>query len=61
MKWVSYGDIAKVIGSAAQPVGNYIAAQKIPNAHRVLRSAGRVSESFFLDRPERDAFCPSSP
>lgn len=46
-KWVSYGDLAKEIKSAAQPVGNYLAANPVRNAHRVLRSDGAISASFY--------------
>lgn len=53
-RWVSYGDLAKVLKSAAQPVGNYLAANPVKNAHRVLRSDGTVSEKFdWLDDRDR--------
>ena len=45
-RWTSYGDIAAAIGSAAQPVGNYLAGTTRPNAHRVLRRNGEISQSF---------------
>lgn len=51
--WTTYGDLAAAIGSAAQPVGNFLAARIVPNAHRVLRSGGVVSESFeWIDEKE---------
>lgn len=45
-RWTSYGEIASVIGSAAQPVGNYIANTEVENAYRVLRSTGEVPAGF---------------
>lgn len=45
-RWTSYGDIAAAIGSAAQPVGNYLAGTTRPNAHRVLRRNGEISQNF---------------
>lgn len=52
-KWTTYGDLAAAIGSAAQPVGNFLATRIVPNAHRVLRSGGVVSESFeWIDEKE---------
>ena len=44
--WTSYGDLAAAIGTAAQPTGNFLAANPVPNAYRVLRSSGEVSNSF---------------
>ena len=46
-KWVSYGDLAKAIKSAAQPVGSYLAANQVDKAYRVLRADGTVSENFY--------------
>ena len=52
-KWCSYGDLAKAIGSAAQPVGNYLAANPVPGAYRVLKSDGSISAGFsWLDEAE---------
>lgn len=45
-RWTSYDEIASVIGSAAQPVGNYIAHTKVENAYRVLRSTREVPTGF---------------
>ena len=45
-KWVSYGDLAKAIKSAPQPVGNYLAANQVEKAYRVLRTGGVISEGF---------------
>lgn len=45
--WASYGNLASVIGTAAQPLGNHVASCKqCANAHRVLMSDGRVSSEF---------------
>ncbi|MBR7824696.1 DUF262 domain-containing protein [Actinospica sp. MGRD01-02] len=45
--WTTYGDLAALIGSAAQPVGNHLAqATDVTNAWRVLNSAGKVAENF---------------
>lgn len=53
-KWVSYGDLAKAVKSAAQPVGNYLASNRVENAYRVLRTDGTVSESFtWLDEDDK--------
>ncbi|WP_182172633.1 GmrSD restriction endonuclease domain-containing protein [Flaviflexus equikiangi] len=52
-KWVSYGDLAKAVKSAPQPVGNYIASNRMKNAHRVLRTDGTISDGFsWLDENE---------
>ncbi|MFC7403299.1 DUF262 domain-containing protein [Citricoccus sp. GCM10030269] len=45
-RWTTYGDLASAIGVAAQSVGNYLANQPAPNAHRVLKSDGTVSPQF---------------
>lgn len=45
-RWLSYGDVADAVGSAAQPIGNYLRANPVKNAHRVLRSNGSVSDNF---------------
>ena len=53
-KWVSYGDVAKAIQSAARPVGSYLAANRVEKAHRVLRSDGTVSDNFvWLDDSDK--------
>lgn len=45
--WTAYGDLAALIGSAAQPVGAHLAqATGIANYWRVLNSAGRVAGAF---------------
>jgi alkylated DNA nucleotide flippase Atl1 len=47
--WTTYGDVATSIGvpGAAQSVAGVIASDaSIPNAHRVLRSTGRISPGW---------------
>ncbi|AVT33171.1 hypothetical protein C6361_31200 [Plantactinospora sp. BC1] len=44
--WTTYGDLAALIGTAPQPVGNRLRAVPLPNAHRVLQAEGTVSEGF---------------
>ncbi len=45
--WTTYGDLAEVGGTAAQPVGNYCASPSAPaNAYRILASGGQVSAYF---------------
>ncbi|GIG65161.1 N-6 DNA methylase [Phytomonospora endophytica] len=46
-KWVSYQDLADVVGSGAQTIGTVLReAVYVPNAYRVLRSNGRVSPEW---------------
>ena len=53
-RWTTYGDLAAVIGTAAQPVGTHIArCNQCENAHRVLAGSGRTAENFAWDDPER--------
>ncbi|WP_082393449.1 GmrSD restriction endonuclease domain-containing protein [Nocardia arizonensis] len=44
--WTTYGDLAAVLGTAAQPIGNRLATVPAPNAHRVLNAQGEISMSF---------------
>lgn len=47
--WTTYGDVAEAIGvpGAAQSVAGVIATDdSMPNAHRVLRSGGRISPGW---------------
>ncbi|UGT69337.1 DUF262 domain-containing protein [Nocardia gipuzkoensis] len=44
--WTTYGDLAKVLGTAAQPLGNRLATVSAPNAHRVLNAQGEISAAF---------------
>lgn len=53
-RWASYGDIAAMIDTAAQPLGNHLAAcSHCENAWRVLTSDGRSSQSFSWSDPAR--------
>ncbi|WP_036509263.1 GmrSD restriction endonuclease domain-containing protein [Nocardia aobensis] len=51
--WTTYGDVARVLGTAAQRLGNRLATAPAPNAHRVLTSQGEVSPSFRWVEPGR--------
>jgi alkylated DNA nucleotide flippase Atl1 len=45
--WTTYGDLADLGDTAAQPVGNYCASTRAPaNAYRVLTGGGQVSTYF---------------
>ena len=44
--WTTYGDLAALIGTAPQPVGNRLRAAPAANAHRVLQAEGTVSPGF---------------
>ena len=39
-QWTSYEDIAAIAGSSPETVANFLAKQRVPNAHRVLREDG---------------------
>ncbi len=46
-RWTTYGDLARLIGTAAQPLGQHIAGcADCPNAQRVLGADGRVRPNF---------------
>lgn len=46
-RWTTYGDLAVLVGTAAQPVGTHISAcTECSNAHRVLSADGRVNPGF---------------
>jgi alkylated DNA nucleotide flippase Atl1 len=46
-RWTTYGDLAELVGTAAQPVGQHIAACRVcSQAQRVLGSDGRVRPDF---------------
>lgn len=50
--WVTYGDLAEVVGTAAQPLGQHVATCPVcPNAHRVLGSDGRPRPNFAWGDP----------
>lgn len=45
--WTSYGDLAELVGTAAQPTANHVAKDpSIEYAHRVLSDDGSVSFNF---------------
>ncbi len=51
-KWTTYGDLAGVVGTAAQPLGQHIATCPLcPNAHRVLGTDGRPRPNFAWTDP----------
>lgn len=53
-RWATYGDVAAAAGTAAQPVGNYLASQPVLNAHRVMKSDGSIAKNFrWLDPQEQ--------
>lgn len=57
--WTTYRDLAELIGSHQVPVGQHLAnTPGVPNAHRVLRSDGTVSDQFAWSDPNdtRDVF-----
>ena len=56
--WTSYGDLAELAGTAAQPTANHIAHDpSVTNAYRVLSSDGSISFKFQWHDPAdtRDA------
>jgi alkylated DNA nucleotide flippase Atl1 len=51
-RWTTYGDLAGIVGTAAQPVGNHIAScGECENAWRVLGADGRPRPSFAWTDP----------
>ncbi len=53
--WTSYGDLAHVLGTAAQPVANHIAGcVTCERGYRVLAADGTVAENFRWLEPGRD-------
>ncbi|MFD0782428.1 DUF262 domain-containing protein [Micromonospora azadirachtae] len=44
--WTTYGDLAALIGTAPQPVGNRLRSVPVPNAHRVLQVEGTMAPGF---------------
>ncbi|MFC5941900.1 DUF262 domain-containing protein [Micromonospora harpali] len=51
--WTTYGDLAALIGTAPQPVGNRLANHPTLNAHRVLQAGGIVAGNFKWLEPGR--------
>ena len=52
-RWTSYGEVAVVAGSYAQPVAAVMTGSAVPNAWRVLQAGGTVAEQFRWDDPGR--------
>lgn len=45
--WTTYGDLAELVGTAPQPLGNHVTqCEECPNAHRVLGVGGTPSPRF---------------
>ncbi|MWK34736.1 hypothetical protein GEV43_12260 [Actinomadura sp. J1-007] len=51
--WTTYGDLAELVGMAAQSVGGFMAESGAPGAHRVLQANGKISPGFRWPDPER--------
>jgi alkylated DNA nucleotide flippase Atl1 len=46
-RWTTYGSLAEIVGTSAQPLGNHLAScADCVNAHRVLGTGGRSSPNF---------------
>lgn len=52
-RWTTYGDVAIVAGTWAQPLAAIIANFPIANAWRVLQSGGTISPGFRWAEPDR--------
>ena len=54
--WTTYGELAKVAGTHARPLGTHLASTPdIPNAHRVLSQSGKPSPDFRWSDPDQTA------
>lgn len=53
-RWTSYGDVAIVTGTWAQPLAAIIAKYPLANAWRVLQSGGTISPGFRWIEPGRN-------
>jgi alkylated DNA nucleotide flippase Atl1 len=52
-RWTSYGDLAALVGTAPQPLGNHVAGcMECENAHRLLGRMGRSRPGFAWADPE---------
>jgi alkylated DNA nucleotide flippase Atl1 len=52
-RWTTYGVLAQLVGTAAQPLGQHITrCVECPHAHRVLSEKGVVSAGFTWSDPE---------
>ena len=50
--WTTYGDLAAVVGTAPQPLGQHVTkCGECPNAYRVLGSDGRPRDNFRWEDP----------
>ena len=49
-QWTSYQDIAAIAGTDAETVVNFLAKQRVPNAHRVLREDGTPPPEGMLNQ-----------
>ncbi len=49
--WTAYGDVSAVTGIHPKPLGNYLAANPVANAWRVLRADGSVAPEFRWSDP----------
>lgn len=52
-RWTTYGDLAALLGTAAQPLGNHLRTHPLPNAHRVLGAQGMFAAGFTWPDPNR--------
>jgi alkylated DNA nucleotide flippase Atl1 len=52
-RWTTYGVLAQLVGTAAQPLGQHITrCVECPHAHRVLSENGVVSAGFTWSDPD---------
>ncbi len=51
--WTTYGDLGEIVDLPALTVGQFIAKNPVPSAHRVLEAAGTVSSKFAWTDPDR--------
>lgn len=53
-RWTTYGELARAVGTAAQPLGGHVTrCTDCPNAWRVLGAEGRTREGFRWSRNDR--------
>ncbi|WIW67237.1 DUF262 domain-containing protein [Kocuria sp. ChxB] len=45
-RWTTYGDLARALGTAAQPIGNRLRDHPVPHPHRVLTADARPAANF---------------
>ena len=56
--WTAYSDVATVVGTNAQTIGNIVTALEHPKAHHVLSKSGRISAEFKWTDPARAGVSP---